>query len=132
MKKTKLLSMFLVAVMLFSPLSIGMTVSATTTYSDVNEDMWSYSDIMYVTEHGLMNGTGGSTFSPTVSLTRSMVVTVLYRMEGSPRVTFKDLFLDVKDRLFYSDAVIWAKENKIVTATSVTEWGEEFFLPSVT
>jgi len=128
--KRKLLSIFLAAVMLLGTLSIGMTVSAASaTYSDVNDGMWSYSDIMYVTENGLMNGTGGSTFSPAVSLTRAMVVTVLYRMEGSPRVEFKDLFLDVKDRLYYSEAVIWAKNNNIVKATGTNDWGEETFSP---
>lgn len=94
--KRKILSFILAAVMLFGTLCTGITVSAAAvTYSDVTEDMWSYSDIMYATEKGLMNGTGGSTFSPTASLTRGMVVTVLYRFEGSPRITFKDLFVDV-------------------------------------
>ena len=130
MKMKKILSMLLAAMMLMSALTVGMTVSAASiTYSDVTEDMWSYEDIVYVTENSLMNGTGGTTFSPAMSLTRSMVVTVLWRMEGSPRVTFRDAFLDVKDRLFYSDAVIWAKGNGIVTATTVTDWGEEYFSP---
>ena len=70
-----------------------------------------------------MNGTGGSTFSPAVSLTRAMVVTVLYRLEGSPRTDFRDLFADVADRQYYSEAVIWAKAQNIVTATSVSDWG---------
>ena len=130
MKTRKLLCAFLAAVMFLGTLSAGMTVSASdVTYSDVNEDMWSYKDIVFVTENGLMNGTGGSTFSPTVSLTRAMVVTVLYRMEGAPRVEFRDLFLDVKDRQYYSEAVVWAKQMGIVTATSTTEWGEEYFSP---
>jgi len=131
MNTRKLLCAFLAAVMLLGTLSVGMTTyAADITYSDVNEDMWAYKDIVYVTENGLMNGTGGSTFSPAVSLTRAMVVTVLYRMEGAPRVDFMDLFLDVKDREYYSEAVIWAKQNGIVTATSVTEWGEEYFSPN--
>ncbi len=72
--KRKLLSIILAAVMLFSPLCIGNVVSgATVMYSDVTEDMWAYGDIMYVTEKGLMNGTGGTTFSPTVSLTATML-----------------------------------------------------------
>ena len=76
--KTRLLSFLLAAVMLLGTLSVGMTVNAASiTYSDVNDEMWAYDDIMYVTENGLMNGTGGSTFSPAVSLTRAMVVTVL-------------------------------------------------------
>ena len=105
MKNTRILSMFLALVMLLSTLSIGMTVSADTAYSDVNEKMWSYKDIMYVSENGLMNGTGGSTFSPAVDVTRAMVVTVLYRMEGSPEVTFDEYaYADVAEGQFYSEA----------------------------
>jgi len=131
MNKNKILAVLLAVVMLMSTLTFATTVSAAeVTYSDVNDGMWSYGDIVYVTENGLMNGTGGSTFSPTVSLTRAMVVTVLYRMEGSPRTTFSELFLDVEDRQFYSEAVIWAKQKGIVTATSVSDWGEEYFSPT--
>ena len=125
-----LLSLFLAAVMMLGTVLMSTPAyAAEVKYSDVNKDMWSYGDIMYVTENGLMNGTGGSTFSPVMSLTRGMVVTVLYRMEGSPRVEFKDLFLDVKDRLYYSEAVIWAKTKGIVKATGTSEWGEEYFSP---
>ena len=128
--KRKFLSLILAAVMLLSALSVGMPVSAAqVTYSDVTEDMWAYGDIMYVTENGLMNGTGGSTFSPTGSLTRAMVVTVLYRLEGSPRTPFKDMFVDVKDRKYYSEAVVWAKTKGIVNGTSIDEWGDEYFSP---
>ena len=128
--KRKLLSFFLAAVMMLGTVIMSIPASAAElTYSDVKEDMWSYADIKYVTENGLMNGTGGSTFSPAVSLTRAMVVTVLYRLEGSPRIDFRPLFLDVKDRQYYSEAVVWAKNNNIVTATSVSEWGEEYFSP---
>ena len=129
MKTKRILSVLLAAVMLLGILTTGMTASASLPYTDVNEDSWSWEGIKYVTENGLMNGTGGTSFSPTVSLTRSMVVTVLYRMEGSPRVRFKELFLDVEDRKFYSEAVVWAKENGIVTGTGMDEWGEEYFSP---
>ena len=128
--KRKLLSLFLVAVMMFGMVIMSIPVSAAgVSYSDVKEDMWSYSDIVYVTENGLMNGTGGSTFSPAMSLTRGMVVTVLWRMEGAPRVYYKDYFKDVNSRAYYADAVVWAKEKSIVKATSVSEWGDEYFSP---
>lgn len=129
MKIKRILSAFLTAVMLLSVLTVGMTATAALPYTDVDEGSWSYEGIKYVTENGLMNGTGGTSFGPAVSLTRSMVVTVLYRMEGSPRVRFKELFLDVEDRKFYSEAVVWAKENGIVNGTGYDEWGEEYFSP---
>jgi len=128
--KRKLLSIFIAVTMLLSTAIMSIPASAASiTYSDVNENMWSYGDIMYVTENGLMNGTGGSTFSPAMSLTRAMVVTVLWRMEGAPRVFYKDYFKDVNSRAYYADAVAWAKEKSIVKATSVSEWGDEYFSP---
>ena len=129
MKTKRIFSALLAAVMLLGILTTGMIVSAELPYTDVDEGGWSWEGIKYVTENGLMNGTGGTYFSPTAALTRSMVVTVLYRMEGSPRVRFKELFLDVEDRKFYSEAVVWAKENGIITATGYDEWGEEYFSP---
>jgi len=125
--KRKLLSLFLVAVMMFSSIIMSIPAGAASiNYSDVNEDMWSYKDIVYVTENGLMNGTGGSNFSPAMSLTRGMVVTVLWRMEGSPRVYFKDYFADVEMKAYYADAVVWAKEKSIVTSTGSDGWEETF------
>jgi len=82
MNAKKIISAALAALMLAGTLSAGAMAAKKITYSDVNESMWSYGDIMYVSENGLMNGTGGSTFSPAVDVTRAMVVTVLYRMEG--------------------------------------------------
>ena len=78
-----------------------------------------------------MNGTGGSTFSPAVDVTRAMVVTVLYRMEGSPEVTFDEYaYADVSAGEFYSDAVIWAKEGGIVTSVGQNDNYEDLFAPT--
>ncbi len=131
MKLRKLLSAILAAVMLLSMCVTGMAVYAEDSlpFTDVPQN-WAYEAIGYVYENGLMNGTGGTNFSPKESLTRAMVVTVLYRLEGSPRVTYKDYFLDVEDRKFYSDATTWAKEAGIVNATDVNDWGEEYFSPT--
>lgn len=131
MKIKRILAMLLAAVMILSIAATGVSAASTDAalpYTDVKEG-WSYESIVYVYEHGLMNGTGGTSFSPKASLTRAMVVTVLYRFEGSPRTSFKELFLDVEDRKYYSEAVTWAKENGIVNATSVNDWGEEYFSP---
>ncbi len=133
MNVKKIISAVLAALMLIGTLSMGMTVSAaeSITYSDVNDGMWSYGDIMYVSENGLMNGTGGTTFSPFVDVTRSMVVTVLYRMEGSPEVKFNEnAYADVTAGEFYSEAVIWAQENGIVTSTGMNEFYEDLFAPA--
>lgn len=75
---------------------------------------WYMDSLRYVYYYKLMNGTSGTLFSPNSSLTRAQLVTILYRMEGSPEVTFKGTFTDVEAGKWYSDAIEWAAENKIV------------------
>lgn len=61
-----------------------------------------------------MGSTGGNRFSPETDMTRAMLVTVLYRLEGSPAVTADSSFTDVASGQWYTDAVRWASANKIV------------------
>ncbi len=131
MKFKKQLSVILAFLMLMSVCMTSITVSAEDElpFTDVKKN-WAYEPIKYVWENGLMNGTGGTNFSPGEELTRAMVVTVLYRLEGSPRTTFKHIFMDVEDRKFYSEAVVWAKLAGIVTAADVNDWGDEWFAPT--
>lgn len=83
-------------------------------YNDVKVGAWYYDAVAYVTEKGLMNGTGDKTFSPESNMTRAMLVTVLYRLEGKPDVTAANAFTDVDSDEWYTDAVIWASANDIV------------------
>ncbi len=89
-------------------------------FSDVKTTRWSYGAIQYAVEKGYMNGVGDGKFDPAGSMTRGMVVTVLYRREGSPEVTFRDDFTDVKAGKYYSDAVIWAKDEGVVNGVTET------------
>ncbi len=89
-------------------------------YDDVDPERWSYDDITYVSEEGYMNGVGDDKFDPSGKVTRAMVVTVLYRVEGSPAVSSDPSFSDVKSGTWYTDAVRWAKDNEIVNGTSPT------------
>lgn len=75
---------------------------------------WKYEGIKFVYENGIMNGTGASQFSTEMYLTRSMFATVLYRLAGSPPVTWKNIFPDVVPGQWYSPAVIWAYETGVV------------------
>ena len=86
-------------------------------FSDIPEGFWCYDEVQYVYERGLMNGTGPSTFSPNGSTTRSMIVAILYRMEGSPAVGGAD-FADVSPGQYYASAVAWASANGIVNGYS--------------
>ncbi|MBS6833102.1 MAG: S-layer homology domain-containing protein, partial [Clostridiales bacterium] len=73
-------------------------------------------------EQGLVNGITATTFGPKVNLTRAMMVTLLYRMEGTPAVTGTCQFTDVEPGAFYYDAVLWGQENGIVQGTSDTKF----------
>ena len=103
-------------------LCVGVSVSADdgSPFSDVKTSRWSYEAIKYAVNKGYMNGIGDGKFDPAGSMTRGMVVTVLYRREGSPAVTFRNDFSDVKAGKYYSDAVIWAKDEGIVNGITET------------
>ena len=74
---------------------------------------------------GLMNGTGETEFSPSLSATRGMIVTILYRLAGSPAVTAASGFTDVAPGAYYADAVAWAAANGIVNG-----YGNDTFGPN--
>jgi hypothetical protein len=82
-------------------------------YGDVQETAWYAEDVRYVTETGLMTGDNGN-FSPDTSMTRAMLVTVLYRLYGSPSVSAEPGFSDIPGGQWYSDAVVWAAANNLV------------------
>ena len=94
-------------------------------FVDVPGDAWYAGGVRYVYAHGLMNGTGNWRFSPNRTTTRAMVATILYRIEGSPRVYGSSQFTDVKAGSWYEDAVIWATQNGIVEGYSKKEFGAD-------
>ena len=83
-------------------------------FVDVDPDEWYVDGIDYVLEHGLMEGVGGNRFDPEGTLTRGMMVTILYRLEGSPGVVGEAPFTDVAPGAWYFNAVLWAAGNDIV------------------
>ena len=84
-------------------------------FSDLDPKAWYHDGIHFALEEGLMNGTGGNTFSPNAAITRGMVVTILYRVEGSPAASLQKSFSDVSYDAWYGAAVSWAAANGIVT-----------------
>ena len=111
MKKvmTAVLSALLLAGVLALPAQ-----AAETTYSDIDADAWYAWCVADATKRGLMNGTGGGTFSPDGDLTRAMLVTVLWRLAGEPAAEDPAEFTDVPDGQWYSDAVAWASGFNVV------------------
>lgn len=84
-------------------------------FTDVKESDWFYEAVKFAVENGLFKGTTETTFSPGQPMTRAMLVTVLHRLEGSPAVTGANNFTDVKNGEWYTNAVIWANANDIVS-----------------
>lgn len=83
-------------------------------FSDIAETAWYADAVGYVYENELMEGVSKNCFAPNEFVTRAMLVTVLYRMDGCPEVQSADSFLDVAKETWYSNAVAWAKQKQIV------------------
>ena len=82
-------------------------------YFDVKPGSWYEQSVQYATEHGLMNGTGANTFEPESTMTRAMLVTVLWRYANAPKPGANP-FTDVPNGKWYTDAVAWAAESGVV------------------
>ena len=77
-------------------------------FIDVPDNAWYRPELVYAYENGLVNGTTANTFSPNAIVTRAQVVTVLYRMAGSPSVKgMKCPFAD-NTASWSRDAITWA------------------------
>lgn len=93
-------------------------------FVDVDTESEYYDDIAFVYNNGLMIGTSDLTFSPEMTLTRGMVVTILWRINGSPVVNYAMDFTDVSPDDYYAEAVRWAQSEKIVNGI-----GDKLFDP---
>lgn len=113
MKKYTRVCLFLITIIvvsLFTPYVLAKNV-----FSDVKEDSWYYDSVSYVYEKNLMNGMGDNRFYPGVYVTRGMIVTVLHRMEKSPKSNGALVFSDVSKNAYYYLPTAWATEKNIVT-----------------
>lgn len=83
-------------------------------YKDVAAGSWYYKAVMDATEHGIMNGKGNGIFDPQGNLRRGEAAIMLYRMADSPKVTYKDVFTDVKSTDWFGTQVVWAQSTCVV------------------
>lgn len=97
---------------------------ATSDYSDVDPYKWYTPAVDYVSKRGFMKGIGQDLFDPLGEMTRGMLVTVLYRLEGSPETSSEVPFVDLTAD-WYKDAVAWAYENEIIYGTSDTTFSPD-------
>lgn len=86
-------------------------------FADVPSGFWCYDEIQYVCGQGLVDGTAPGLFTPGGSTTRGMIVTALYRMEGSPAAG-EAAFTDIHPGLHDASAVAWASASGIVSGYS--------------
>ncbi|MGM9567657.1 MAG: GH25 family lysozyme [Clostridia bacterium] len=93
-------------------------------FIDVTSDIWYYEAIKYAYDHDLFNGTSWNRFAPDSAMTRAMLISVLYRMEGSPKAEGDSGFTDLTQD-WYKSAVLWAKQNNIVSGISNTVFGPD-------
>ena len=84
-------------------------------FLDVAQDSWYYDAVSYVYRHGLMAGTSDAIFAPNANLTRAMMATVLWAMEGSPVVNYAMTYTDVSGDAWYAEAVRWATSEGVVS-----------------
>ena len=83
-------------------------------FVDVAENDWFYDSVRYVYDNGLMEGTSATTFAPTLTTTRSMVTTILWRAEGQPQTDNTVSYPDVEADTWYTEAICWGTEEGIV------------------
>ncbi len=95
-----------------------------TAFSDVSALAWYAEAVQYMTENGLMNGIGAKKFDPEGTMTRAMLVTVLWRYAGAPEAKSYP-FTDVAAGKWYEAAVAWAAENGIVTGVSADKFNPD-------
>ncbi len=97
--------------------------AVTEVFSDVIDGKWYVDAIQYVFDHELMSGYNGK-FTPDSTMTRAMLITTLYRMQGEPEVTDDKAYHAMEDLNaddWYKDAVAWALNEKIATGDPVNK-----------
>jgi 5''-nucleotidase/2'',3''-cyclic phosphodiesterase and related esterases len=104
---------------------LGFFVSSSMNFADIALSAWHSNAVSYVYALGLMNGTGGNQFSPNMEMNRAMLVTVLWRMSGTPSVNGASSYADVTAGSWYEAAVAWAAGNDIVTGYNDVSFGPD-------
>lgn len=94
-------------------------------FTDVDASAWYGQAVSYVYENGLMAGTSDASFSPNLTTSRAMIVTILWRLENTPEASGTVSFQDVDRSAWYGQAVRWAVSQGIVSGYSDTAFGPE-------
>ena len=94
-------------------------------FTDAGSGDWYYEDVLYVYNRGLMEGTGEHSFSPDGAVTRGQIVTILWRLAGSPVVNFAMDFTDVTEETWCAEAIRWAAAEAIAQGFDDGSFGQD-------
>lgn len=144
--KRKLLSAALIGAMLVTSVPAFAanenTGGTSLPFTDIADGAWYYDAVVYAYDKGLMTGTSATEFAPDVTMTRGMIASVLYRLEGNPDMSDGNLgypYEDVEGDDWYAMPIYWARQNGIMNGYSQTTFGpndtitrEQLAAPSTT
>lgn len=97
-------------------------------YSDVKATDWYAESVTYTSDHGLMNGVGGNRFDPDGTVTRGMLVTILYRLENTDEEVGNVPFDDVSAGSYYAKPIAWAAKHGVVSGYSQSRFGPDDYV----
>lgn len=89
-------------------------------FADVPANDFYLDAVKFVYNNGLMNGITATTFGGSRTITRGQIVTILYRLSGSPTASSYSSFQDVPAGEYYAPAITWAASNAIVNGRNST------------
>jgi len=92
-------------------------------FTDSDPKAWYHPGVHFCVEKGYMNGVSATKFDPSGTLSRGMIVTMLWRMEGSPVLNYAMSFRDVAADQWYTEAIRWAQSTGVVTGYSAYSFG---------
>ena len=87
-------------------------------FTDVKDTDWHDDAVAFVSAREIMNGVGGDKFDPNTALSRGMIAQVLHNFENNPETAADNLFDDVSDDAWYTDAVKWAADQEIIEGSN--------------
>lgn len=87
-------------------------------YTDLEPEAWYHEAVDHALENGLMTGVGSGLFAPGAQMSRAMIVTILWSLEGKPSTDHTMLFTDVAAESWYTEAVRWAASAGIISGYS--------------
>ena len=94
-------------------------------FIDAKPTEWYHDGVHFCVENGYMQGVSANKFAPSGTLSRAMIVTMLWRLEGKPVVNYAMSFKDVKADQWYTDAIRWAQSTGVVEGYNADSFGPD-------